>query len=368
MFVFACAGCGAELTAALSRVELPVHTYQSYGDGLRLPVLMEPGTFAVEPERSGPPWRAWAELGAEEAAARGIFAPVVYSLPDGAPDAVVIAPGDVRNTRLVPERGGGFCCGLDGAEGPNMACAACGLLVASRIDDCSRWQAVWLAPEAVRRCAVGPEVAPLSWPELLAEGRRTPPFEPISSWDSVVGTRRDWDWSPRWQAAVGRALALLLVVSRGRPLTVPDGLVGEVFRRALDALLPPGPPARPAVLAGPGLPVPDPEDAVLLVPTHPQTGELWTPAGPAAGADLVPLPFGVWLELVSPEPRLPRPASGRLAGDLLRDYPLVPRTPYPFRADRQVFLRTLVRLPAVRSPWLRGIVDDYWLHYAAGIR
>ncbi|MEU3268864.1 hypothetical protein [Streptomyces bacillaris] len=128
MFVFACAGCGAELTVPLSPAALPPHAHQKYGNGLQLGVLMEAGTFAVD--------------------------------PDGAPGSVVLAPGDVRGTRLLPERAAGSCCGLDGAEGPNMACATCGLPVASRIDDCSLWQAVWLAPGAVRPVLVDDTAAP----------------------------------------------------------------------------------------------------------------------------------------------------------------------------------------------------------------
>ena len=68
---------------------------------------------------------------------------------------------------------------------------------------------------------------------------------------------------------VGQALTQVfgragLTVKRSRPVTVPDGLTAEVFRRALDAFLPAGPmrpPADPptlrAVLAGPECPAPD---------------------------------------------------------------------------------------------------------------
>lgn len=50
MVVFACVRCDAELTVPLSQVCLPVHAHQEYGNGIQLPVLMEPGTFAVDPE------------------------------------------------------------------------------------------------------------------------------------------------------------------------------------------------------------------------------------------------------------------------------------------------------------------------------
>jgi hypothetical protein len=370
LFVFACAGCGAELTTSLSQVTLPVHAHQKYGNGIQLPVLMEPGTFAVDPEPWGPPWRRWEEIPPDEAAARGVYAPV-YALSDGASGAIVIAPGDTRGTVLIPEKGGGYCCGLDGAEGPNMGCDACGLPVASRIDDCSLWQAVWLAPDAVRRLPVGgADAVPLSWEELMAQGKGTPPFEPIARWGERPGSRRWWSWSPRWEAAAGRALAHLLAVSQGRPVTVPDGLIAEVFQRALDALLPAGPPARRAVMAGPGEPAPDADADILLVPVHPQTGETWTPAGPAgpaASAYTVPLPFGVWLWLVFPEPHLPVPASGGMPNGVLRDDPPAPRPHRLYRADAGVFQHALVRLPAVRGPWLHEINENLLQHMRAGL-
>lgn len=76
MFVFVCAGCGVELTAPLSQVCLPVHAHQVYGNGAQLPVLMETGTFAVDPEPWGPPWRKWEHIHPHEAAVRGVHAPV----------------------------------------------------------------------------------------------------------------------------------------------------------------------------------------------------------------------------------------------------------------------------------------------------
>ncbi|MFC9246204.1 hypothetical protein ACFT7S_20045 [Streptomyces sp. NPDC057136] len=363
MFVFVCAGCGAELSTPLSQVTLPAHAHQKYGNGIQLPVLMEPGTFAVDPEPWGPPWRTWDEIHPDEAAVRGVYAPV-YALSDGAPGAIVIAPGDARGTLLIPEKGGGYCCGLDGADGPNMACEACGLPVASRIDDCSLWQAVWLVPDTVRRLPVdGADAAPLSWAELMAEGKGTPPFEPIATWGSQLGTSHWWSWSPQWEAAAGRALAHLLAASQGLPLTVPDGLTKEMFQRALDALLPAGPPARRAVMAGPGRPAPDAD--IFFVPTHPQTGEAWTPADPTASAYPVPLPFGVWLWLAFPEPYLPVPASGSMPDGVLRDDPPAPRPHHLFRADPGAFQHTLVRLPAVRSPWLREILENLMQHMRA---
>ncbi|MFF0740440.1 hypothetical protein ACFYVL_08550 [Streptomyces sp. NPDC004111] len=372
MFVFVCTGCGAELTGPLSPVALPPHAHQRYGNGVQLPVLMEPGTFAVDPEPWGPPLRRWEDIQPDEATARGIHAPVPV-LSGGAPGAIVVAPGDVRGTVLIPDsRGGGYCCGLDGTGGPNVACMECAGPVASRIDDCSLWQAMWLAPNAVRRLPVGgTDPAPRPWPELMAQGRSTPPFEPLASWGSrsAVGhwSHYVWTWSPQWEAAAGQALAHLLAASDGRPVTVPDGLAGQVFQRALDALLPTGPSARRAVLAGPGLPTPGSDTPILLVPSHPQTGEPWAPAGPAPY--LVPLPFGVWLWLAFPVRDLPVPASGVLPAGVLRD-DFDPPAPHPhhlFRADPEVFRHTLARLPAVRAPWLREILENLVHHRRGGL-
>ncbi|SER96192.1 hypothetical protein SAMN05421870_106118 [Streptomyces qinglanensis] len=372
LFVFVCAGCGARLTIPLSQVMLPVHAHQRYGNGVQLPVLMESGTCAVDPEPWGPPWRRWEEIHPDEAAARGVHAPV-HALSDGSPGAIVIAPGDAIGTLLTPEnRGGGYCCGVDGADGPNVTCMECALPVASRIDDCSLWQAMWLEPNAVRRLPVaGADAVPLSWPELMAEGKATPPFEPIAAWGSrtAVGhwSNYSWSWSPQWEAAAGHALAHLLAASGGHPVIVPDGLVGQVFQRALDALLPTGPQARRAGLAGPGLPAPGPDVSILLVPSHPQTGRTWTSADPAP--HLVPLPFGVWLRLAFPGPDLSVPAPGALPVGVLRD-DFDPPAPHPrhlFRADPAVLRHTLVRLPTVRSPWLREILENLTGHMRSGL-
>ncbi|MFE0255724.1 hypothetical protein [Streptomyces sp. NPDC059010] len=367
MFVFVCVRCGAELTVPLSQVSLPSHARQKYGNGVQLPVLMESGTFAVDPDPWGGPWRIWDEIDPGEAEARGIYAPV-HALSDSTPGAIVIAPGDVRGTRLIPEMRGGSCCGLDGAEGPNMACEACDLPVATRVDDCSLWQAVRLSSDAVHRVLVdGLHTAPFSWAELVEKAESTPPFEPIGTWGGPAGSSHYWSWSPQWEAAAGQALAHLLVASKGQPVKVPGGLTADVFQRALDVLLPAGPPTRHAVLAGPGEPSASAGVDILLVPVHPQTGQTWTPAGPAASAYPVPLPLGVWLWLVSPEPYLPVPASGGIPQDVLRDDPLPPRPNHLFWADRGSFEHTLVRLPAVRSPWIRTILENLTQETAADI-
>ncbi|MEV7024234.1 hypothetical protein [Kitasatospora sp. NPDC093558] len=333
MAVFACAGCGAELTAPVSRVALPVQAHQSYGDRF-LPPLMEPGTYAVDPEPYGPPWRYGDETGADEPAAPGVYAPV-GAVSFGPAGHILLAPGNTRGTVVIPERCDG-CCGSDGGLGPNLACAACGLPVATRIDDCYLWQAVWLAPDAVLRLPVdGPPLPATGW-----EWAGIPPIDPTGY------------WSPRWAAAVGIALAHVLAASAGARVAVPRGLLATAFGPTLDALLPPGPPVRTLALAGPGLPAPGAD--LVLVPRHPVTGEVWRPDGPAAA---VPLDAEVWAHLAFPDGGARIPATGGLPAGVQRDDPLPPSPPAGFRPDRALFVHTLARLPAVREPWLRSVYD-----------
>ncbi|WP_324607917.1 hypothetical protein [Streptomyces rimosus] len=294
----------------------------------------------MDPEPSGPPWRRWEEVGDEAAAVRGVFAPV-YTLSFGSPGAIAIAPGDVRGTVLIPERCAGYCCGLDGSDGPNLACVQCGLAVATRIDDCSLWQVVWFDPGAVNGLpADAPIGATADW---NTQGRpATPPIDPSGG------------WSVQWAAAAGAALAHLLAVSDGRPVALPDGLMADLFGRPLDALLPSGAPARTVVPAGPGLPVRNPGHRIFLVPRNPRTGEPWQAPGIQR---TVPLPFDMWRYLIAPDERLLLPVTGGLPESVMRDDPLPMRPWRLFRPDRRLFLSTLARIPAVRQPWLREIYD-----------
>ncbi|GAA2808091.1 hypothetical protein [Crossiella cryophila] len=339
MAVFACALCDAVLTNPVSRIALPVHTQLRYQHTL-LPPLMDPGTYAVDPEPSGPPWRRWHEIGDDAAAARGVFAPT-HALSCGEPGAIILAPGDTRGMVLIPDRLGGDCMGLAGNDGPNLACERCGQPVATRIDDCEYWQEARLTPSAVRQLPIaGPADRPTGWTELVAASEPFPPIDLSGQCDL------------RWEAATGMTLALLLAASGGAPVTVPDGLLADLFRRPLDALLPPGPPAKRATLAGPGLPTSNAD--IALVPRHPQTGEPWQPQNTAIP---VPLAIEVWLHIAFHPERRPIPVSGGLPDGVLRDDPLPPHPSGPTHPDLDVFRHTLARLPAVREPWLRRIYE-----------
>lgn len=64
--------------------------------------------------------------------------------------AFVLHPDDVSGTVEHPDRGRlSGCCGLDGLDGPNLVCSACGAEVATRRSDCWGQQVTALGPDAV---------------------------------------------------------------------------------------------------------------------------------------------------------------------------------------------------------------------------
>jgi hypothetical protein len=305
---------------------------------------MEPATYAVEPRPTGPPWRLWEEVGEDAAARQGVYAPV-YSVSFGARNRIVIAPGDSRSMTLIPERCEGYCRGVDGRAGPNLACVGCGQAVATRVDDCGSWQTVWLEPDAVVRRFSGLPAGPApDWDDLARAEHRVPPVEP------------DGSWSRRWEAAVGVALAHLVAVTDCRPVTLPAGPVAELLGHAVGRHLPAGDGARSVALAGPGIGMPRPRPDILLVPRHPLTGTPWRPPGDEGA--VVPLDSGVWAYLAHPGETSPMPATGVLPEGVLRDdYPLPPSPGSPLAPHPHAFVDTLVRLPAIRSPRLRRYRD-----------
>ncbi|WP_435885395.1 hypothetical protein [Streptomyces collinus] len=307
---------------------------------------MEPATYAVDPRPTGPPWRLWEEAGEEAAARQGVYAPV-YSVSFGARNRIVIAPGDSRSMALIPEKCEGYCRGVDGRNGPNLACEGCGRAVATRMDDCGMWQTVWLEPDAVVRLPSGlPAGPPPDWDELERPEHRVPPVEP------------DGSWSRRWEAALGVALAHLVAATEDRPVILPAGPVTELLGHAVGRYLPAGPDARTVGLAGPGIRTPHPRPDVLLVPRHPLTGTPWRP--PGDDGVLVPLDSGVWAYLAHQGETSPMPATGVLPDGVLRDdYPLPPRPWCPLTPHHRAFEYTLVGLPAIRTPRLRRYHDAH---------
>ena len=332
MAVFGCAGCGAVLTAAVSEVALPVHLCDTYWETLH-PPLLEAGTYAVDPEPYGPPWRPWEEVGAQEAAARGVFVPCGY-LSDGPSDSLLFAPGDMRGTGLIADRTEGYCLGINGSGGPNLCCLGCGLPVGSRIDDCGEWQVVRLLPQLVVRLPGPPERPVMDWAELPADG---------ALWHGLSEYR---------DIPAGVALAHVVVAAGGGPVEVAPGPVAGLLGRAVAALLPSGEGAKRLDLAGPGLG--EPAAGLVLVPVHPQTGDVWQPSG---GAVAVPVEAALWAELAFAPPLTRLPVVGGLPAGVERDDPLPPHPRSPSRPSIGAFRYTLARMPSVREPWLRAIHD-----------
>ncbi|MFD8805245.1 hypothetical protein [Streptomyces sp. NPDC059597] len=298
--MFGCAGCGAVLTAAVSKVALPVHVVDTHWETLH-PPLLEAGSYAVDPARS---------------------------------DAVLLAPGDTRGTRLILERAAGYCMGIDGRDGPNLACVDCDLPVGTRVDDCGCWQVVQLVPEAVVRLPAPPERPVMDWPELLATD---------ALWHRLSKFR---------DIPAGVTLAHVVVAADGAPVETAPGPVTDLLGRALGALVPTGRPAKRLDLAGPGYG--DPTTDLVLVPVHPQTGDIWQPR---SGARPVPLDAALWSELAFPPHRTRLPVVGGLPPGTEQDDPLPPHPPCPFEPSPYAFRKTLALMPAPREPWLRALYE-----------
>ncbi|MFJ9339599.1 hypothetical protein ACIRP0_09930 [Streptomyces sp. NPDC101733] len=150
MTVFHCRGCRLPVTRPVTERPLPDpdtdegwHRPQAapadaHGHTDAPIVRMPPGTFAVDPEPSGPPY-VWDE-------ASGL-------LPASGPRrTVVLNPADGAGLREHPDPAmrRGHCCGMDGEWGPNLVCA-CGAVVATLHSDCYQVQELRLRPATVER-------------------------------------------------------------------------------------------------------------------------------------------------------------------------------------------------------------------------
>ncbi|MFD7729099.1 hypothetical protein ACFV6F_01755 [Kitasatospora phosalacinea] len=339
METLACAHCGAALTRPVTRVRFPPYARHPVGNGHPMPVLMDAGTYAVDPEPSGEPWRYWADLAEGEAEARGYHAPV-DRLSDGPAGELLLAPGDVTGTVLVRERAVVGCCGI---TGDNLSCAACLRPVGGRDDECSVWQAAWLDPGAVRAVPAGPDRPPADWTELVRD--RSGPL-PVSEWGR---------WNERCEQETTLALAHLIAAADGHPVRIEHGHAAELLGSELVRRLRGAPgPVRRCALHGPGLPLTGPRPDLAVVPLHPHTGEAW-PAPP--GVRAVPLHVEVWRHLAFHDERPAVRAGHRLRAELARDDPQPPFRGYWLWVDRQLMRDTLARQPAVRGPGVRAVYD-----------
>ncbi|MFG2698581.1 hypothetical protein [Kitasatospora sp. NPDC048407] len=340
MELFACAHCASTLTRPVSRVRFPPYARHQVGNGLRMPALMDAGSYAVDPEQSGPPWRLWEELADGEAEARGYY-DRVYSLPDGPRGQILLAPGDDIGTTLIVDGADGYCCGLTGGHGPNLACAHCGLPVGAREDDCSVWQAVWLQPDAVRAVPAGPDLPVTDWDGLIDERYAVPPVDAAGRWDR------------RCEQEMSTTLVGLALAAGGAPVAFDDGEAAAVFDRAMRHFPPDaGRPAKRCALHGPGRPLAGRHPELALVPRHPQTGRPWpTPPGVTG----IPLDLAVWRHLAFPRMRAAVRVHSVLRAELDRDDPPLPTWRCGVYFDGWLIHDLLARVPADRRPAVRAI-------------
>ncbi|MFI5529400.1 hypothetical protein ACIA8O_12755 [Kitasatospora sp. NPDC051853] len=116
MTVFACLACAAPLTAEVRRAKPARDAGQRDRRGIAKPVMV-----------------------------RGTFMTVE------APDRFVLHPDDLPGTAPHPDEDRlNGCCRLDGLDGPNLVCAACGAEVGTRESDCWTRNQVLLDASAVR--------------------------------------------------------------------------------------------------------------------------------------------------------------------------------------------------------------------------
>ncbi|MFG3139296.1 hypothetical protein ACGFZA_24150 [Streptomyces sp. NPDC048211] len=148
---FQCRSCHRSVTPAVAERPLPdpdvdagwhrpqASTPDADGHCAAPVVRMPPGTFAVDPDPSGPPYVLDEQSG--------------FLVESGPTGTIVLHPGDSLGLKEHPDIAmhRGHCCGMDGEWGPNLACT-CGAIVATTYSDCYQVQELRLQPDAVARC------------------------------------------------------------------------------------------------------------------------------------------------------------------------------------------------------------------------
>jgi hypothetical protein len=125
-----CCGCGSFLSTGLEELGLDALQRQTQDREATVPagsVVRDPEPIAFSVTSAGAATRS-----RENAPAH----------------ALVVHPDDVRKLRSAGADHG--CCGSDGLEGPNRACASCGRLVAIARTDCWTPAEVRFLPTTVR--------------------------------------------------------------------------------------------------------------------------------------------------------------------------------------------------------------------------
>ncbi|WP_433788764.1 hypothetical protein [Actinoplanes sp. CA-252034] len=159
METFRCAECGNALSVPVRLVELPAQPHSSLLDCHHVnPPLLDPRTYAIDESAYG------------------------Y---DQVVDTFVLSPGDVRGTRIVHDLAVIGCWSLAGGN-LCVACESCGVLVASRTDDCRVAQETRFHPSVVVRETTADDV------DDTAD-----PFALIAAWDNAPPETRRHGWLPK---------------------------------------------------------------------------------------------------------------------------------------------------------------------------
>lgn len=117
-----CRRCDATLTQPLQESEVQYPAGGEPGED-----LLTRGQWA----RSDTPLQIFASGNAYAQAAPSHYAPTISVCI-----ADVLAGAQTSQSESIPPRAIGGCCGLDGLDGPNQACTACGSLVGTLRSDC----------------------------------------------------------------------------------------------------------------------------------------------------------------------------------------------------------------------------------------
>ncbi len=111
----------------------------------------------------------------------------------------VLNPDDISGAARHPDCGRlNGCCGLDGLDGPNLVCDACGAEVATQQSDCWSQQLIALIPDAVT-IAISPPPEPMKFRQYQARVRRNMCAFPKGLFEVTITLARSYLFEITWK-------------------------------------------------------------------------------------------------------------------------------------------------------------------------